>query len=106
MGKALGWCIRNECEKGVQVLRVAEEKIEQRGVGDPEALYKIAQAYGLLGDRAAAIRMLRTSIAGGFFAYPYLANDPLLHDLRGEAEFGVLMGTAKKRYELFKRKFL
>lgn len=106
VGKALSYSIRNELHKGLQLLRTAEEKIEERSVGDPEAIYKVAQAYAQLGDHTSAIRMLRTSIAGGFFSYPYFTKDPLLNDLRGEDEFAALMSTARRRHESFKRSYL
>jgi DNA-binding winged helix-turn-helix (wHTH) protein/TolB-like protein len=106
VGKALSYSIRNELAKGIQLLRESEAKIQERSVGDPEAIYKIAQAYALLGDRESAMRMLQTSIAGGFFPYPYLKKDPLLDSLRSERAFTALMAAARQRHELFKRNFL
>jgi TolB-like protein len=66
----------------------------------------IAQAYDLLGDRASALRVLQYSIETGFFSYPYLANDPLLHVLRGSREFDRMMEVARQRHESFKARFL
>jgi hypothetical protein len=57
----------------LEILHDVESKIQQRGVGDPEATYKIAQAYSSLGDKASALRVLRISVEGGFFFYPYIA---------------------------------
>ena len=90
----------------LEILYAAEKKIDERGVGDPEAIYKIAQAYGLLGDRASALRVLQYSIETGFFSYPYLANDPLLCVLRGNGEFDRMMEVARQRHESFKARFL
>ena len=42
------------------MLHVLEKKIGERGVGDPEATYKIAQAYSILGDKVSALRVLRS----------------------------------------------
>jgi len=106
LGKALSYCIRHQCEKGLDLLRAAEGKVNERGVSDPEAIYKIAQAYGVLGDRASALRVLKSSISSGFFSYPYLVNDPLLDSLRKEAEFNLLIAGARQRHESFKGKFL
>ena len=50
-------------------------------------MYKIAEAYAMLGDRTSALRAFRASIEGGFFSFPYLMTDPLLEGLRGEMNF-------------------
>ena len=60
-------------------------------MGDPEATYKIAQAYAMLGDKASALRVFKHSIESGFFPYPYFLTDPLLDSLRNEPEFSKLM---------------
>jgi hypothetical protein len=49
--------------------------------------------------------MLHRTIEGGFFPYPYFQRDPLLDNIRQEAEFGVLMSEARERYEDFKTRF-
>jgi tetratricopeptide (TPR) repeat protein len=105
VGKALSDSIRHDNADGVNILQQTESKIEERGVSDAEGLYKVAQAYAVLGDKAAAIHMLRHSIGGGFFCYPYFARDPLLQNLRGEPEFQDLMKQAMHRYEQFKASF-
>jgi hypothetical protein len=47
--------------------------------------------------------VLRNSIEGGFFPYPYFASDPLLDSLRQQGEFDKLMTIARDRHESFKR---
>ena len=84
IGKALSEGIRGQGQKGIAILRETEDKVTSRGVGDPEAAYKIAQAYAMLGDPPAALRALKSSIEGGFFSYPYFVTDPLLASLRGD----------------------
>ena len=74
-------------------MRSLESKITERGVGDPEAAYKIAQAYSMLGDKGSALRVLGGSVEGGFFHYPYLATDPLLDALRKEPQFAEILNT-------------
>ena len=75
-------------------------------MGDPEATYKIAQAYAVLGDKVSAMRvLLRMSVESGFFSYPYLSNDPLLSDLHGEPEFDQILNIAGQRHEAFKSSF-
>ncbi|HMB30091.1 MAG TPA: tetratricopeptide repeat protein, partial [Blastocatellia bacterium] len=105
IGKALSYGLAGEKSSGLKLLKEAEEKIINSDVADAEGVYKIAQAFAALNDRPPALRLLRRSIEGGFFCYPYFTNDPLLDNLRGEAEFAELMGLARRRHEEFKRKF-
>jgi TolB-like protein len=105
MAKAFGASIAHQETKGLKVLRQTEDKIEARGVGDPEAIYKIAQAYAVLGDKVSALRVLRLSIENGFFPYPYFMADPLLDNLRSEGEFTQIMDEAERRHESFKTRF-
>jgi len=74
-------------------------------VGDLEAIYKIVEAYAVLGDRASATRVLGYSIEHGFFAYPYFTSDPLLATLHDEPEFSRLMKMAERRHQAFKKAF-
>jgi DNA-binding winged helix-turn-helix (wHTH) protein/TolB-like protein len=105
IGKAFADAIARKNTEGLEMLHEFEDKIQQRGVGDPEATYKMAQAYTVLGDKTSALRMFRLSIEAGFFSYPYFARDPLLNDLRGSPEFPRLLGIARQRHEAFKKKF-
>ena len=104
-GKAFSFAIAQRNSEGLEILRNLEGKIQQRGVGDPEATYKIAQAYAALGDKDSALRVLRYSIENGFFSYPYFTSDPLLDSLRNEAEFQQLMTMAQKRHNAFRTAF-
>ncbi|WP_433965886.1 winged helix-turn-helix domain-containing tetratricopeptide repeat protein [Tunturiibacter gelidiferens] len=106
VGRALSFGIQQQNFEAVRVLHALEAKINEHGVVDPEAMYKIAQAYALTGDKPSALRVLRHSIENGFFPYPYFATDPLLDSLRSEAEFSKLMDAARQRHEEFKRRFL
>jgi DNA-binding winged helix-turn-helix (wHTH) protein/TolB-like protein len=105
VGKALSDAIAHQASKGIEILHDAENKIEQRGVGDSEAIYKLAQAYAVLGDKVSALRVLRHSIENGFFPYPYFVTDPLLASLRDEAEFAHLLQSARQRHEAFRNLF-
>jgi DNA-binding winged helix-turn-helix (wHTH) protein/TolB-like protein len=105
IGKALSDSIHQHRADGLELLSGLERKIRERGVGDPEASYKIAQAYAVLGDKISAMRVLRTSVETGFFNYPYLSKDPLLSDLRGEPEFAQILNTARQRHDAFKSSF-
>lgn len=105
IGRAFSLGIQQEYAKAGAILHALETKVNERGVADPEAIYKIAQAYASIGDKASAIRVLHRSIQNGFFPYPYFATDPLLDSLRSEAEFSKLMNTAKQRHDEFKNRF-
>jgi TolB-like protein len=104
-GKALGDAIAHREPEGLQLLRDLENNIQQRGVGDAEGTYKIAEAYAVLGDKASALRMLRYSIQHGFFAWPYFTSDPLLTNLRNEPQFAELMTIARDRHAAFRKRF-
>jgi TolB-like protein/Tfp pilus assembly protein PilF len=105
IGKALSDSISQRDLEGLQTLRDLEQEVAHRGVGDPEGIYKIAQSYAALGDRASALRVLRSSVEGGFFPYPYLATDPLLEPLRKEPEFAQILNISQRRYQAFKDHF-
>jgi DNA-binding winged helix-turn-helix (wHTH) protein/TolB-like protein/tetratricopeptide (TPR) repeat protein len=105
IGKALSDSIHQRKTEGLDLLHGLENKIIQRGVGDPEATYKITQAYTVLGDKDSALRVLRMSVESGFFSYPYISKDPLLNDLHGEPEFDQILNVARQRHEAFKRTF-
>src|SRR3984885_6803059 len=105
IGKALSDAIHQHTKEGLQLLSGLETTVKQRGVGDPEATYKIAQAYAVLADKSSALRALRMSVEGGFFSYPYIDKDPLLNDLHGESEFAQILDIAHQRNAAFKNSF-
>lgn len=105
IGEALADSIAKKNSEGLQILHELESKIRQRGVGDPEAMYKIAQSYAVLGDNSSAMRMWGAGIEAGFFSYPYFVRDPLLNNLRSLPEFPRLMNVARERHEAFKKEF-
>jgi len=101
IGKAISLGIRHDYSAATTMLKELESKIAERGMVDPEAIYKIAQAYASIGDKRSAIRTLRQSIEDGFFPYPYFSSDPLLASLRQDSGFAELMEVARKRHERF-----
>jgi DNA-binding winged helix-turn-helix (wHTH) protein/TolB-like protein len=105
IGKALSDSIHERKPEASDLLNGLEKKIRDLGVGDPEGIYKIAQAYAVLGDKISAMRVLRMSVESGFFSYPYLSRDPLLNDLRREPEFDRTLHIARQRHEAFKSAF-
>jgi len=105
VGKALSYSIKSEKLKGLALLHDMEKGIEERGVGDAEGMYKVAEGYSVLGDQASALRMLRRGIERGFFCYPYFLTDPLLENIRREQEYKSLIEIARLRHEEFKARF-
>jgi tetratricopeptide (TPR) repeat protein len=105
IGKALSDSIHHHKAEGLELLSELERQIGARRVGDPEATYKIAQAYAVLGDKTSASRALRASVESGFFSYPYIDKDPLLNDLHAQPEFAEILNIARQRYEAFKNSF-
>jgi DNA-binding winged helix-turn-helix (wHTH) protein/TolB-like protein len=105
IGQAFSFGIKHENGKAAVILHALETKVNERGVADPEAIYKIAQAYASIGDKTSALRVLHRSIENGFFPYPYFATDPLLDSLRNQGEFLKLMNAARQRHEEFKSRF-
>jgi hypothetical protein len=87
------------------LLHATENRILESGVSDAESLYKVAQAYAMLGDKSSAIRMFHNTVEGGFFPSPYFERDPLIDNLRQEPRFIELMAQARARHEQFKARF-
>lgn len=105
IGKAISFGIKHKDSDAIAALRSLESRINERGTVDPEATYKVAEAYATVGENTSALRMMRLSIENGFFPYPYFATDPLLNKLRSETEFTQLLDAANQRHERFKKKF-
>jgi tetratricopeptide (TPR) repeat protein len=106
IGKALSYAVNEKRTEGLALLKGTEAKMKEHGVTDAEAMYKITQAYALLGDEESALRMLSQSIKGGFFCYPYIKEDPLLNNIRDRQEYEALLESARKAHEEFKGRFL
>jgi serine/threonine-protein kinase len=105
VGRAMSYAIAGDNSAGLALLQECEAKAMGSGVIDGEAVYKIAQAYSLLGDKMASIQALRKSIENGFFCYPYMARDPLLQNLQSDPEFQKVLRLAQQRHEVFKARF-
>jgi tetratricopeptide (TPR) repeat protein len=61
----------------------------------------LAEAYALIGQRDDALRWLRGAAQQGFINYPFLARDPFLESLRGDAEYQELMRQLERRWKAF-----
>jgi TolB-like protein/cytochrome c-type biogenesis protein CcmH/NrfG len=105
VGKAISFSIAGRHAAALELLRHTEDRMEERGVSDAESMYKVAQAYAVLGDKPAALHLLSHTIEGGFFCYSCFATDPLLADLRTLPEFQRLSERARQRQDEFKAQF-
>ncbi len=99
VGEAISLAIQGRNAAGLRLMEQTEAKIGERGVGDAEGMYKVAQAYAVLGDKRSAKRVLRRTVDGGFFCYPYFQTDPLIAGLRSEPGFSELMKVSKARHD-------
>jgi TolB-like protein/Flp pilus assembly protein TadD len=105
IGKAFSYAIRNQKAVAIEVLTDVQSEIEQKGVGDAEATYKVAQGFAALGEKGSALRVLRRSIETGFFCYDYLRSDPLMESIRAMPECDAVLEMARERHEQFRRAF-
>jgi TolB-like protein len=105
LGGVFADAIRGRAAEGSGKLLRIEAQIEERGVADPEGMYKIAQAFAVLRQAQEGIRALKHAIDGGFFCYPYFITDPLLDHLRNEAGFAELLDAARRRHDEFVAQF-
>ena len=62
---------------------------------DPEPLYFWAGDLAYCGDTAGALRLLRESVRRNYCAATAIETDPMFAAIRGEAEYGQLLGAAR-----------
>ncbi len=105
VGKALSDSIAGRNTTALSLLGETEQEMEDRGVNDAESMYKVAQAYAVLGDKPASLHALGHTIDGGFFCYPCFVTDPLLSTVRSDSEFKRLSESARRRSEKFRARF-
>jgi Tfp pilus assembly protein PilF len=101
-GKAFLYAIQHENAEGLRFLNETEENTP---AVDGEMLYKVAQAYAMLGDKASALRNLRAAIDHNFYCHACFIRDPLLGSVRGEAEYDELLKHAVDLHEGFRSRY-
>jgi serine/threonine protein kinase len=79
-------------------LRASDELIE-RAFMDPEGRYYLVRQLAYLSDTARAIRILNTTVEGGYFCYPQIASDPWLDPIRGDVEFKRILRRAQALHQ-------
>ena len=105
LGDVLRLSIDGHTREGLDLVKSVESKLQKDPFGDGELSYKLAECYSVLGDKASALRLSKKSIDQGFFCYPYFISDPLLENIRGEAQYASLIEVARQRHERFKQTF-
>jgi len=105
IGKALSESIAHRGADGLQILHSLENKITDRGIGDPEAAYKIAQAYAVLGTRFLLSVRYDVALSLACFLIPDIATDPLLTGFRSKTEFRQTLEASRQRHGVFRHTF-
>jgi len=73
----------------------AARRIAASNFKDPEGLFYMSRHLAHLGDASAAIDLLDRVVAGGFFCYPAMAQDPWLESVRKKPAFTRLLRQAE-----------
>ena len=101
-GKAFLYAIQQNPAEGVQYLKEVEQETP---TDDGEMLYKIGQAYAMLGDKPSALHSLRGAIDHNFYCHACFIRDPLLGSIRGEGEYSELLQHALDLHEGFRQRY-
>lgn len=101
IGKALSYHIANENDKANEILIKIEREIVEKKVSDGEGIYKVAQAFAILGESKKAIELFQLAIEKGFYSYPYFLSDPLMNNVRNEKKFEQVLAMGKTKYDDF-----
>jgi hypothetical protein len=88
-------CIENPSPPDIVPLARAAEA-ELLTDPDPEPRYVVAADLLFCGQKEAAVRMIKSSIAGHYCAYTGLQNDSMWTKLRGTPVFAELLAAAKQ----------
>jgi hypothetical protein len=68
---------------------------------DPENRYLFAGDMAFCGEKAAALRLLKTAIDARYCAYQAIQKDPMFASLRSTPEFTQLLSAAKQCRDTF-----
>jgi len=83
----------------------AIHQLEQTNVTDAEAVYYIANYYGILNDKKRCIQALKKAVDGGYFNYYILNNNPNLKKFKDDPEFKKVLEQARQRHLTFRKRF-
>jgi hypothetical protein len=85
---------------------VTERLFEAWRSRDPCGTYYMGRHMARLGLRDRALSVLHRSVEGGFYTPTFLASDPWLDSLRGDAEFESIVQRAQERHGEARRAFV
>lgn len=95
------------CKEGahgsVTHLKSIIRTLEQQNIPDVEMTYRFVHFYVFANEPEKAVKQLTQVVLGGFYCYPYVANDPLLASLKGRPGFDEAVAKAKVLNEGFRR---
>ncbi len=94
-GKAIQLHLAGDPERGHLILDAFQPSLEKDGLVDGETLYKVGQAYWLLGERTTALAWVERAMGQGFLCIPYIENDPLLKGMWSDPHASEVLQKAK-----------
>src|SRR5579862_9330876 len=94
-------------ENGVGESIAAVNRIVASDFQDPEGLFYLSRHLAHLNEVGPALQLFERVVAGGYFCYPAMANDPWLDSLRKKPAFTKLLRQAETQHRdaaaVFKR---
>ncbi len=101
-GRGMLYALQHQPAEGIRFLQKVEKETPAE---DGEMLYKMAQAYALLGDAPSALRLWRSAIDHNFYCTACFGRDPLLASIRSQPDYSANMKIAEERHENFRREY-
>ena len=94
-GRVFMLSLRTLLEGNREASLQASDEITAGFFKDPEGEYYLARQLAYLSDAARAVHALRAAVDGGYFCYPFMASDPWLDPVRGDAGFKQILSKAE-----------
>lgn len=101
-GRAMLYALKHQSGKGIRFLQKVEQETPAE---DGEMLYKMAQAYAVLGDAPSALRLWRSAIDHNFYCAACFERDPLMASIHAQPDYSAIMKTAEARHENFRKEY-
>ncbi len=96
IGKSYSFMIAGENDKAKEILLKIERQMFDKKVSDGEGIYKVAQAFAVLGEKSKALELFDLSVEKGFYCFPYFQKDPLMESLRNDENYARILDKAGK----------
>jgi L-asparaginase / beta-aspartyl-peptidase len=97
-GRAYRYAARGDTAR----LAALARELAGRDVADGERHYRLVHFHALAGEPEAAVARLRAANEAGFFAYPYIRQDPLTRSLRDAPGYAETLAAVRARHEAFR----